>query len=330
MRQRQLLQDGTTASAIGIGCMSFAGAYGPTSEAETHDTLAAAQDIGLDFLDTANIYGMGRSETVIGSYLAKNKDTFKIASKVGIWKDPNSDKRGINNDAAYMRQELEATLRKLNRDYLDLYYIHRLDPTIPVETTMDALLTFKKEGKIRGIGFSEISPATLRRAAALGPVDAVQSEYSLWTRFAELGLLQTCQELNVAFVPFSPLARGMLTDVAPVPDTFADHDIRKTGPRFIEPNFSFNMEYIAQFRALASDVGLSPSALAIAWCLSRGERFFPIPGTRSRAHLLDWAAASDVTLTPDTLSEIDRILPIGWAHGDRYSRDQWLGPQGFC
>lgn len=330
MQKRQLLQDGTKTSAIGLGCMSFAGFYGASSEAEAHETLAAAQDVGMDFLDTSNTYGMGISETYIGSYLAKNSDNFTIASKVGIWKNPVTGERGFNNEPAYMRAELEASLKKLNRDHLDLYYIHRVDPTIPVEDTMQAMLEFKKEGKIRGIGFSEISPATLRRAAAVGPVDALQSEYSLWTRYPELGILQTCAELNVAFVPFSPLARGMLSDVTLDPSTFGNNDIRKTGPRFLEPNFSFNMASIERYKAFAHDNGYTPAALAIAWCLSRGDNLLPIPGTRNAAHLRDWAVAADTTLSQDMLTELETLLPVGWAHGDRYSHEQWVGAQGYC
>ena len=210
MEQRQLLSDGTTASAIGLGCMSFAGFYGPTSLDASHRTLARAHERGVDFLDTANVYGNGVSEEVIGSYLKASGQSFKIATKAAIFRDPDTGQRGFNNKPDYLRQELEGSLRRLGVDHVALYYMHRRDPDIPVEDVMGTLLDFKAEGKIGGIGFSEIAPSTLRRACAVGPVDAVQSEYSLWTRYPELGLLQACAELGTAFVPFSPLCRGMM------------------------------------------------------------------------------------------------------------------------
>ncbi|MCR9126044.1 MAG: aldo/keto reductase [Rhodobacteraceae bacterium] len=330
MKRRRLLQDGHETSEVGLGCMSFAGFYGPTTEAEAHDTLAGALDMGVDFLDTANVYGMGRSEEIIGSFIKGDATRFTIATKGGIWRDPDTGERGFNNSPEYLRAELEKSLRRLGVEHVALYYIHRRDPRIEIEAVMDTLLTFKAEGKIGGIGFSEISPASLRRAAAVGPVDAVQSEYSLWTRLPELGMLSACAELGVAFVPFSPVGRGIFATRAPDPETFAASDFRTGTPRFSAPNFSANMAYVTRFKAYAADLGTAPITLCMAWCLARGPHLLPIPGTRTRAHLAECAAASDFAMTPEIMAEIERILPVGWAHGDRYTEAQWKGPERYC
>lgn len=330
MKQRQLLSDGTLVSEIGLGCMSFAGFYGPTDEAASHNTLAAAHDLGIDFLDTANVYGMGLSERVIGSFLKGDAGKFTIATKGAIWRNPETGTRGFNNKPDHLRSELEKSLKRLGLEHVALYYIHRRDPDVEIEDVMETLLGFKAEGKIGGIGFSEISPASLRRACAVGPVDAVQSEYSLWTRYPDLGMVQTCAELGVAFVPFSPVGRGMFAARTPDPERFGDTDFRVGNPRFVEPNFSYNAQIIAGFKSFAAELGTSPIALALAWCLARGSHLIPIPGTRSAGHLAECAAASDFAMSDEIMAGIDRILPVGWAHGDRYTRAQWLGPEGYC
>lgn len=330
MKQRNIRQDGHKVSEVGLGCWSFAGPYGPTSEAEAHDTLAAALDLGVDFLDTANVYGMGISEKYIGSFLKGDTFRFTIATKAGIWRDPETGVRGFNNKAAYLREQLEGSLARLGVDHVELYYIHRRDADLEIEEVMETLLAFKSEGKIGGIGFSEISPASLRRACAVGPVDAVQSEYSLWTRVPDLGMIQACAKLGVAFVPFSPLGRGVFGEKVLDPATFEESDFRHGNPRFVEPNFCFNLKRVTIFKKLAHDLGVSPATLAIAWSLARGSHLIPIPGTRSAAHLTECAAASDFVMTSDALGEIDRILPVGWAHGDRYKPMQWPGVENYC
>lgn len=330
MKQRQLLNDGAMVSEIGLGCLSFAGFYGPTSEVSSHDTLTAALDLGINFLDTANVYGMGVSEATIGSFLKGDADKFTIATKAGIGRDPDTGARGFNNKPDYLRGELEKSLKRLGVDHVSLYYIHRRDPDLQIEEVMETLLTFKAEGKIRGIGFSEISPSSLRRAAAVGTVDAVQSEYSLWTRTADLGMLQTCAELGVTFVPFSPIGRGIFGTKTPDRSQFEKTDFRIANPRFVEPNFSNNVAKVKGFKTYAADIGTKPITLSLAWCLARGDRVIPIPGTRSADHLAECAAASAFQMTDDIMAEIERILPVGWAHGDRYTRTQCHGVENFC
>jgi aryl-alcohol dehydrogenase-like predicted oxidoreductase len=330
MKKRQIRQDGKMVSEVGLGCWSFGGSYGPTTEAEAHNTLSAALDHGVDFLDTANVYGMGVSESIIGSFLKGDQNRFTIATKGAIWRDPETGKRGFNNRADYLRGELEASLSRLGLEQVDLYYIHRRDQSVAIEDLMETILAFKAEGKIGGIGFSEISPATLRRAMAVGPVDAVQSEYSLWTRQPELGMIQTCKELGVAFVPFSPLGRGMFASRPPDPSTFEPGHFRKGTPRFSEPNFSYNVQKVQGFKALAERLGTTPIALAIAWCLARDTHLIPIPGTRTAAHLRDCLAGSPFEMTQDIMTMIEDVLPVGWAHGDRYTHDQWVGVEGYC
>jgi aryl-alcohol dehydrogenase-like predicted oxidoreductase len=330
MKKRRLLQSGKLVSEIGLGCMSFAGFYGPTDEKEAHNTLNTALDYGIDFLDTANIYGMGVSETMIGNYIKNNGNPFVIATKASISRDPETNERTFDNSSQHLETELNKSLERLGVDNVDLFYIHRRDPRIPIEDVMETLLKFKKEGKIGGIGFSEISPSSLRRASEVGLVDAIQSEYSLWTRSAELGLIQTCQELEVSFIPFSPLGRGIFSTKPPDPSTFGKLDFRKNNPRFLQPNFNENLNLLAPFKQLCAELGVSPSTMAIAWTLKQGEHMLPIPGTRSRNHLIELALGSEFELTEEISDQIDHLLPIGWAHGERYSDDQWIGIEKFC
>ncbi|PTX57149.1 aryl-alcohol dehydrogenase-like predicted oxidoreductase [Litoreibacter ponti] len=326
MRTRKL--GALEVGAVGLGCMSFAGFYGETDIATSHDTLDAAREHGMDFLDTAELYGMGRSEEVIGAYLKANPGHgFKIATKGGIVPKPT---RHFDNSEAQLRKALEGSLRRLGVDHVDLYYIHRREAERPVEEVVETLVKFIDEGKIGGFGFSEIAPSTLRRAHAVHPVMAVQSEYSLWTRQPELGMIQTCAELGVAFVPFSPVARGMFADRFPDPATFADTDFRKPQPRFQVENFKANCAMIDGFRRFCASRGWSPAGAAIAWTLDQGAHLIPIPGTRSRAHLQQLAEGEAIRFTDEDRHEINRLLPIGWAHGDRYSDGQIVGVERYC
>ena len=327
MQHRKLGTNGPNVSAIGLGCMSFAGAFGETDEATSHRCLDAAIDHGINFLDTANIYGMGRSENVLGTWLAEGKRDVVIASKVGIQRDPD---RPVNNDPSYIRAELEGTLQRLGVDYIDLYYLHRRDETVPLEDAIGTLVDLMNEGKIGGYGLSEVAPYTLRRAQNIYPCLAVQSEYSLWTRQPELGMIQTCRELGVAFVPFSPLARGVFSQNYPDIQAMAKTDFRAAIPRFQPDNYARNITIIDRFKTYAADRGVTVSALAMAWVLNRGDHLIPIPGTRTDEHLTEWAKADQITLGQSDMDEIEAILPVGFAYGDRYSHAQSRTAERYC
>jgi aryl-alcohol dehydrogenase-like predicted oxidoreductase len=320
MKQRQLGQGGPMVGEVGFGAMSFGGIFGATDEATSHRTLDAALDLGVTHLDTALIYGPHISENVIGNYFKKNppaKKRFSIATKGGFRINP----RGISNEAAFMRQCLEESLQRLGVDYIDLYYVHRRDHSIPIEDVTGTLASFIKEGKVGGIGYSEISPASLERANTVHHIRAVQSEYSLWSRQPELGLLQACERMGTAFVAFSPLARGVLGNVVLDPKTFPD-EFRRNMPRFSEDNYRRNMAYIERFKSYARERDMSPATLANAWVLNRGSHIIPIPGTRTAEHLAENAAASNLVLTAEVMADIEAILPAGFAHGNRYSVEQ--------
>jgi aryl-alcohol dehydrogenase-like predicted oxidoreductase len=317
MPMRRLGADGPLVSAIGLGCLSFGGLFGATSAEESLTCLDAARDHGITFLDVANVYGNGLSECRIGEWLASRRpaQTPVIATKAGI---VAGAERGVSNDPGYLRAELDGSLTRLGVDRVDLFYLHRRDPARPIEEVASLMADLRAAGKIGGYGLSEVAPATLRRAHAVHPVTAVQSEYSLWTRQPDLGLIQTCAELGVAFVPFSPLARGVFGQPMLDPD---QHDIgpfRALIPRLQPDNWRHNKKPLLAFQGLAADMGLHPSALALAWVLRRGDHLIPIPGTRLAAHIAAWAGAAEIHLTAEALARIDAILPPGWAHGDRY------------
>lgn len=327
MQLRELGRGGPQVSAIGLGCLSFGGIFGATDEPTSRAALDAAWEAGITFFDTANIYGAGLSETILGQWLADRGHPVVVATKGGIVTAPP---RGFNNSESYLRRELEASLRRLKRDHVELYYIHRREQEIPIEDVAGTLSRFVQEGKIGGYGLSEVAPHTIRRAHAVHPVRAVQNEYSLWTRLPELGVIRACADLGVAFVPFSPLARGMLTNAQPDPAAMAGGDIRATMPRFEEPNFSANTAQIDRFRDFAASRGVTAAALALAWVLDQGDHVIPIPGTRTAAHLAEWAGADSLALTDADRAAIDRILPPGFAHGDRYDAAQNIGPERYA
>ncbi len=312
---------------VGLGCMSFAGAYGDTDQAEAHRTLATAIDLGVTHLDTSNVYGMGRSESVIGAFLKTSPHAFSIATKGGIVPEPV---RRFDNSSSHLRKELEGSLRRLGVEHVDLYYVHRREQVRDIEEVTETLAAFVRGGKIGGIGFSEIAPSSLRRAVAVHPVMAVQSEYSLWSRQPELGMLQACAELGTTFVAFSPLGRGMLAD--PVIDTanLGPSDFRRGNPRFKGEDFVRNKAFVERFNAYAKGQGIAASTLALAWVLHQGSQIVAIPGTRTVEHLRRNMDAASVILTADQLAEIEKILPVGWAHGARYSDAQMVGVEGYC
>jgi aryl-alcohol dehydrogenase-like predicted oxidoreductase len=307
--------------AIGFGAMSFGGMFGPTDDATSLACLDAAVDAGISHFDTADIYGMGVSERILGRW---GRPDVHLATKCGILNGPP---RAVRNDEAYIRQCLEESLRRLNREHVDLYYIHRRQPDIPVEELAGTMARLVQEGKIGGYGLSEIAPSTLRRAHAEHPVTAVQNEFSLWTRLPRLGLIQTCQELGVAFVAFSPLGRGMFGREPLKRDFRPGMDFRDTNPRFIEPNFSANLRALAPFRDLCARRGWTVPGAALAWILAQGDHIIPIPGTRTADHLRDWQVAD---LNAADIAEIERILPAGFAHGDRYGDHQMAFVERYC
>jgi len=319
MKHRQLGAGGPLVSAIGLGCMSFGGIFGATTTQESLHCLDAAHDAGITFFDTANIYGMGVSETVLGQWLTTRTPAVHIATKAAI--TGGADRR-FDNSEPHLRAELEGSLRRLGVDHVTLFYIHRRETERPIEEVVQTLQTLIAEGKILGYGLSEIAPGTLRRAHSVHPCMAVQNEYSLWTRQPELGLIQRCASLGVAFVPFSPLARGAFGAPIPDPATFAPAEFRNRVPRFQPANWPHNRLKLKAFQDFARDLGRSPASLALAWMLDRWPHVIPIPGTRSAGHLADWIGAPDITLTDADRAEIDRLLPIGWAWGDRYDEAQ--------
>ncbi len=330
MHNRRLGKGGPEIGAVGLGCMSFAGAYGSTDMATAHRTLAKCLELGVTHLDTALIYGNGRSEEMIGAFLKDNpaaRNRFVIATKGGIRVTPQ---RGIDNSAAFLRECLESSLRRLGVEHVALYYIHRRDPSVPIEDVMETLVRFKKEGKIGGIGFSEIAPSSLERAAAVHPVMAVQSEYSLMTRQPELGMIQACARHGAAFVAFSPLGRGIIGRDRFDAETLPDDDFRKPLPRLSKENFPRNDAYLARLRAYAANKGVSPATLAIAWTLAPGDHVISIPGTRFAENLVEDAASADTILTQADMDEIEAILPAGFAHGARYPDAMTNSVENYC
>jgi aryl-alcohol dehydrogenase-like predicted oxidoreductase len=294
--------------------------------------LAAALELGIDHIDTSNVYGAGRSERMIGSFLAARGGAgdppFRIATKAGITRDPSGGRR-FDNSRAHLEAELDGSLARLGVETVDLFYVHRRDPALPIEEVTESLAALVRAGKTRTIGFSEIAPSSLRRAAAVHPVAAVQSEYSRSTRAADLGLVQSCAELGTALVAFSPVGRGLLTDAPPTDAAIAASDFLRSNPRFSAPNLAVNRARTDRFRELAAEMGTPAAALAIAWLLHRSPAVIPIPGTRSVAHLSELAAGAALRLSADDIARIETCLPVGWAHGDRYTDGQWIGPERY-
>ena len=318
-------------SAVGLGCMSFGGFYGPTDESETMRTLARALDLGVDLWDTANVYGEGLSETLLGRFFAQGKGRrarVTLATKFGIRRDAEG-RRTFDNSARHMRESLAGSLQRLGVERIDLYYVHRIDRTVPIEDTVGELARLIDEGLIGAIGLSEVAPDTLRRAQAVRPVAAVQSEYSLWTRNPELGLIQACAEAGALFVPFSPLGRGYLTGLLQAVESFDPKDFRHANPRFQGLSWRRNRDRLAPFLSLAQGWGAKPATIALAWILAKAPHLAPIPGTRTAAHLEDCAAAADWDLSAEQIAEIERVLPVGFAAGERYSDAQWIGIQKY-
>ena len=312
--------DGLIVSAQGLGCMGMSTAYGERDDTESVATIRRAIDLGVTLIDTADVYGPHTNEVLVGHAIAGRREQVVLATKFGIVAGDGSRQfAGLRGDPEYVRAACDASLDRLGVEHIDLYYVHRVDPTVPVEDTVGAMAELVTAGKIGHIGLSEVQPDTLRRAAAEHPIAAVQSEWSLWTRDIEDEVLGVARELGVGIVAFSPLGRGFLTGQITSPDDFPAGDMRRTHPRFQGENFTRNLDLVAQVRALAEAKGCTPGQLALAWLLAQGDDVVPIPGTKRRSYLEENVAASEVTLTTADLAALEAIVPAGAAAGGRYS-----------
>jgi aryl-alcohol dehydrogenase-like predicted oxidoreductase len=316
MEQRTLGSPGLTVSAIGLGCMGMSEFYGPGDEDESIATIRRALELDVNFFDTSDMYGNGANEQLVGRAIADRRDDAVIATKFGIVRGDDPRQRTINGSPEYVKQACEASLRRLRTDHIDLYYQHRLDPQTPIEDTVGALAELVREGKVRHIGLSEAAPETIRRAHAVHPITAVQSELSLWEQTQLAEVVPTCRDLGIGFVAYSPLGRGFLTGRFKSPDDFADGDFRDMDPRMHGDNFERNLAIVRRVQEIAAANGITPAQLAIAWVLHLGDDIVPIPGTRRRERLEENVGAVEVRLTADELAALDELEP---PVGERYA-----------
>ncbi|HSI60104.1 MAG TPA: aldo/keto reductase [Ideonella sp.] len=322
---RPIGRSGLSVFPLGLGCMGMSEFYGPTDDEQSLATLEAAFDAGVQLYDTADAYGFGHNETLLAKFIRGKRDRVRIASKCGLVREPGAYARRVDNTPAYIRAACEASLKRLGVETLDLYYLHRLNLETPLEESMAALAALQREGKVRAIGVCEVSVPTLRRIAALHPIDAVQSEYSLWTRDPEQGVLAACREIGASFFAYSPLGRGFLTGQVAGTEQLDDKDFRRFNPRFADEHLQANLRLAALVKELAAAKGCSPAQFALAWLLAQGDDVIPIPGTKRQTYLADNLGALQVALSAGELRQIDEAFPAGVAAGQRYSEEGMKG-----
>jgi aryl-alcohol dehydrogenase-like predicted oxidoreductase len=323
MKFRTLGKNGPQVSALGLGCMGMSEFYGAHNDEQSITTLHRALDLGITLLDTSDIYGPHTNEILVGKAIVGRREQVFLATKFGLVRDPsNSSARGVNGRPEYVRTCCDASLKRLGVDHIDLYYQHRIDPTVPIEDTVGAMSELVRQGKVRYLGLSEASVKTLERAHAVHPIAALQSEYSLWTRDPEpQGQLAACARLGIAFISYSPLGRGFLTGAIKKPEDFAADDVRRSHPRFQGENFAKNLALVEQVKKLAAEKNCTPAQFALAWVLARGDHLIPIPGTRRIAALKENLGALDITLSAEELANIDTVFPQDIASGARYQQE---------